>query len=173
MAGIPQVLRARRAHQIRAKAIAAARAEIGVKETPPGSNDGQRIREYQRTTGAMRAAWCASFVTWAYRQAGVELDTPNRAYCPSFDRSSRGSSRNLRAVTARQVIPGDLALFDWQDDRVADHIAIVTSKVSGGTFTTIEGNTSTGTAGSQSNGGCVAARKRNASDVCTFVRVIP
>jgi hypothetical protein len=159
--------------KLRARALTNAKREIGVKEMPPGSNDGPRVEQYQAVTGAYRAAWCASFVAWSYKQAGYPLTGFNTAYCPSYVQQSR-QNKQLRQVLAKNVLPGDIAMFDWGNDNVSDHIGFVTSRVAAdGSFGTVEGNTSTGTAGSQSNGGCVAARRRNTRDVLCFVRVVP
>lgn len=52
------------------KALEVARAEAarGVKEEPPGSNDGPRVRQYQQGNGGNY--WCAHFVSWCVEQAG-------------------------------------------------------------------------------------------------------
>ena len=59
--------------------------------------------------------------------------------------------------------------FDWNDDGIADHIGLVVSPPeSGSAFHTVEGNTSSGSAGSQSNGDGVYQRTRYVSDVICF-----
>ena len=46
--------------------------ETGVREAT-GSNDGSRVEEYLAAAGRRKGdAWCAAFVTWVFRQAGVE-----------------------------------------------------------------------------------------------------
>ena len=45
--------------------------------------------------------------------------------------------------------PGDLILFDWDHDNVADHVGLVKSVNGNGTITTIEGNTGGGPYGSE------------------------
>ena len=50
------------------------RAEVGVAEQPPGSNDAPRIAQYrQATAGSGVGPWCAYFTSWAAREAGVPL----------------------------------------------------------------------------------------------------
>jgi hypothetical protein len=150
-----------------------ARTQVGVHEMPPGSNDGPRVRVYQATTGAYKAPWCASFVTWSFLQAGKKLTGFNTAYCPSWVNAARAGRNSLSLVARQNVVPGDCVLFDWNGDGTADHIGIVTSKVSStGNFTTVEGNTS-GPGGDQSNGGEVWKQNRNACVVLCFVRVSP
>lgn len=53
------------------KVISLARDELGVHETPDGSNDGIRVRVYQAVTGAFRAPWCISFLQYVFKQARV------------------------------------------------------------------------------------------------------
>src|SRR5688500_15593150 len=49
-----------------ARALAAAQAEVGQAEQPPGSNDSPRIAQYrQATAGSGVGPWCAYFVSWA------------------------------------------------------------------------------------------------------------
>jgi len=57
--------------------VAIARAEVGVAETPIGSNTGPRVLEYQRATALAGTGWpwCAAFVEWAWETAGL-LDHP-------------------------------------------------------------------------------------------------
>lgn len=169
------ITRQRRNAATRKRALAIANSQVGVKEQPPGSNRGPKVDAYLAAAGLRGQAqpWCAAFVTWVYREAGCTFRGWNLAYCPSFVREGRNGDM-LRTVLASNVMPGDLALFDWGHDGVADHIGIVTSRVDrAGTFRTVEGNTSTGSAGSQSNGGCVAARTRSKRDVVAFLRVVP
>src|SRR5688500_3717452 len=57
-----------------ARALAAAQAEVGQAEQPPGSNDSPRIAEYrQATAGSGVGPWCAYFVSWAAQQAGAPI----------------------------------------------------------------------------------------------------
>jgi len=152
-----------------AKAVAIAEREIGIKEHPANSNSGPRVRQYQATTGAYYAPWCASFVTWVFAQAGRKLSGFNTAYCPSSVSSAREAKNGLRVIPAREVRPGDLAMYDWQGDGVSDHIGICASIVqSSGDFTCIEGNTAVG---NDSNGGQVMRRARNSRQVICFIRI--
>jgi cell wall-associated NlpC family hydrolase len=149
------------------RALAIAVKELGVKESPPNSNDGPRVRVYQAETGAYKQAWCASFVAWAYHEAGHQLKGWNTAYCPSYVETARAGKCGLRVVSAADARPGDLVLFDW-DGGVADHVGLLETKVASGSFRSIEGNTSTG---NDSNGGQVMRRDRQVAQVECFVRV--
>ena len=62
-------------------------------------------------------------------------------------------------------------MFDWQGDGVADHIGIVEENhADEGWMQTIEGNTSPGSGGSQSNGGGVYRRARNYNSIIGVAR---
>ncbi len=157
------------------KALAKAIAELGVKDSPPNSNRGPRVDQYLAAVGLGGQAqpWCAAFVTWCYREAGRTLSGWNRAYCPAWVQTARANggkgSHGIRQIAKADVRPGDVCLFDWQDDGTSDHVGIVEKAPgSGSTFTAIEGNTSTS---DNSNGGEVMRRNRNVSDVHTWVRV--
>ena len=59
----------------------AIRPEVGVAEQPPGSNDSPRIAQYrQATAGSGVGPWCAYFVSWAARQAGVPLGDSGQGF---------------------------------------------------------------------------------------------
>lgn len=151
------------------KALRHAESVVGVKEHPAGSNDGPVVRQFQATTGAYHAPWCASFVTWAFRQSGWKQRGWNLAYVPSWVATAHAGQHGLRIIGRGEVVPGDVVCFDWERNGIADHIGICSSAVKpDGTFSTVEGNTS---AGNNSNGGQVQERSRSLGDVACFIRV--
>lgn len=150
------------------RALRVAKGELGVKEHPAGSNDGPRVHEFQRETGAFSAPWCASFVAWSYESVGHGLSGFNTAYVPSYVEAARAGRHRLRAINAGQARPGDLVCFDWEGDGTSDHIGILNSRVTGNSFTSVEGNTSVG---NDSNGGEVMLRSRLLGSVSCFIRV--
>ena len=103
--------------------------------------------------------YCAMFVSWVLTQAGMTPPGGIFAYCPTGLNNARrlGRVRDKRAAK-----PGDIVFFDWNRDGVADHVGIVTAN-RGSYIETIEGNTSAGVRGSQSNGGGVYRRARSMS----------
>lgn len=104
--------------------------------------------------GANGVAYCAMFASWVLAQAGVSCAGMPGAYCPSIHRS--------QTLAAAQLQPGDLVLFDWENDDVDDHIGIVASNdAAAKKIATIEGNTS---------GGRVAERTRAWSTICGGIR---
>lgn len=161
----------------RIRALKLAAKYIGVSERPPGSNRGPLIDRWNQDACGMTAVfWCCSFVHGMFKEAGFNL--PGGA-----------SVGNVLAAakTAGWVVSrprrGDLACFEFNEGTYAydDHIGLVERVLAlrwkDGTFTgwitTIEGNTSAdGKTGSQSNGGCVARKRRWVRGIgAQFVRV--
>ena len=71
------------------------------------------------------------------------------AYCPYILHAAISGDYGLALV--RKPAEGDIVLFDWDNDGIADHVGILRSRVNEqGNFGTIEGNTS---ASNNSNGG--------------------
>jgi hypothetical protein len=120
-------------------ALAAAQAEVGVAEQPPGSNDGPRIAEYRTATaGSAVGPWCAYFTSWCASQAGVPLGEVGQGF-GSVDALYAWAQRTGRAVPAGQGVspsPGDLIVWGGR------HIGIVESVDPDGSIHTIEGNSS-------------------------------
>jgi cell wall-associated NlpC family hydrolase len=151
---------------LRLKALEEARKWLGTKESPPESNRCPPFTTWYQLTGP----WCAMFASYCYRQAGSRAIDPHQAryaYCPYIVNDAR-AGRNWLAVT-RDPKPGDLVLYDWQGNGVADHVGLFeqwTAHASG--FRAIEGNTSPT---SDSNGGAVMRRDRHIRNVQHFVHV--
>ena len=115
-----------------------ARAEIGVTEQPPGSNESPRIAQFrQATAGAPGPGpWCAYFVSWAARSAGVPIGDAGQGFGRVDDVWAWAQSAG-KAIPAGsgQPQPGDLIVWD-------EHIGIVESVGADGSIRTIEGNSS-------------------------------
>lgn len=144
-----------------------ARSQIGYSrwdDPLPGTVYGRWYAEqvgeaYYGTSGV---PYCAMFVSWVLGQCGVRF---LYAYCPYIIRDFAS-----RAVAKKDARAGDVVLFDWGRDGVADHVGLVESNA-GDHLVTIEGNTSSGTSGSQSNGGRVARRTRSFGHVKAVIRL--
>ena len=73
--------------------LAAAQAEVGQAEQPPGSNDSPRIAEYRTATaGSGVGPWCAYFVSWAAKQAGAPVGEQGQGFGAVSARLRRGAS---------------------------------------------------------------------------------
>lgn len=109
--------------------------------------------------------WCADFQRYCLEHTGLKdwvRDFPNRfAYCPSI--WTYAGRHGYRKYSGK---PGDLVLFDWNGDKVSDHIGMVLKAGRGG-YWTVEGNTSSA---SWSNGNCVQVRFRETRYIRGFVR---
>ena len=102
-------------------------------------------------------AWCGGFQVAAYKQAGVDLMlccwwfyTP---YIKTF-------AQKIGAWKTGGGEYGDNVLFDWTLDGVIDHVGASWPDPNVASYRSVEGNTSPGTAGSQSNGGGAWVRYR-------------
>jgi peptidoglycan hydrolase-like protein with peptidoglycan-binding domain len=147
-------------------ALKVAREYVGVKENPAGSN---RVvfSEWYGITGP----WCAMFVTYCMVKAGSKTFERARryAYCP-YILSDAKQNRGMSVVSADDAESGDVVLYSWKQNGVADHVGIVVTPPRGGvSFVALEGNTAIG---ADSDGGEVMVRQRQVRDVIAFVRVV-
>lgn len=139
-------------------ALAAARA--GVEEVGQ-NNHGPWVKKFLAEVGLPEGyAWCDAFVSYeAHAAAGRRLPIESASVAVTY-----AKARELGWDVSGPA-RGDLVLFDFDSDGQADdHIGIV---ISGGGFgrawwklNTVEGNTSSGRAGSQADGGGVYVRTR-------------
>jgi peptidoglycan hydrolase-like protein with peptidoglycan-binding domain len=149
------------------RVVDVALGEVGYQEQ--GGNDNR----YGAWYGMNHQPWCAMFVTWCAEQVGTQafVQGSRYAYCPYVVNDARAGRFGLSIVQPNKVQRGDIVLFDWGGDGVADHIGLVTAGPgNGNSFTTVEGNTSGSSNGSQSNGDGVYQRTRYVSDVECFAR---
>ena len=149
------------------QALRVARQYLGVKENPPGSNRVMFSEWY-----GMIGPWCAMFVTYCFVKSGSKAFARGSrwAYCPYLLSDARANRNGVTLVTRTQARAGDVVLFSWKQDGVANHVGILATSVKpDGSFQSIEGNSSSGR---ESNGGEVGMRARNARDVIGFVRVV-
>lgn len=177
---LPLLHRRRRTNRLKRdlgnRALAEARRWLGSTETPPGSNIALPFTLWYGWRG-WGAPWCAVFVSYCLQRAGSKAVKPSEerwAYCPYVVRDARAGRYGLRQVSWLEARAGDLVLFDWDNDGIADHIGFFDRKVGVATFSTVEGNTSPD---NFSNGGKVVhyngkdAPLRNIRDVLLFARV--
>jgi peptidoglycan hydrolase-like protein with peptidoglycan-binding domain len=148
----------------RAKIIEIANSQLGVTESPAGSNK----NPYGKWYGWDGFAWCAMFVSWVYDHAGHPLGKIDDA---KGYRDCNSGYRHWKANGELTTNPemGDIVLFDWEGNGTADHTGIFHEWADGTKklFWSYEGNTSVG---SNSNGGIVMRRKRSLATVKAFVK---
>lgn len=143
------------------KIVDVARREIGTIENPRNSNK----TKYGKWFGLDGYAWCAMFVSWVYAHSGRKLPTIG------FRKGFAGCQTGHAYFKKHNWIvddpePGDIVLFDWNNDKRYDHTGIFVCWDGVDIFESIEGNTSLT---NQSNGGSVMLRKRNKKNAI-FVR---
>lgn len=139
------------------RALAIASAEVGVREEPPGSNEGARIAAYRTATdGAYAGApWCAYFVSWAAAQAGSPLGEEGQGYGAVEDIEAWGRRTGRFVEAGTRPEPGDLILFGGR------HVGIVEAVDPDGAIRTVEGNYSQG----------VSRVRRSPAEATGFVRL--
>lgn len=155
-------------------------ANLGWREYPSGSNRVPQLETLSLKQGwptNMGWPWCAFATTLSGLIAGLSASQAGRSgkyntlYCPAILAEARAGRNHLRVVDWSQARDGDLVLFDWDDDGVADHIGRLNGDPDPGLIVdTVEGNTSYDNTGSQSNGGAVALRTRSKTDIVAVVR---
>lgn len=151
---------------------------VGQTEHPAGSNKGPGIVSKCQVAllGYDGVAWCGCFGAWFLKLYGGVKVTARMAYCPSNVTDAHAAQASGQVVNGWAGVrtdktkgqPGDCAMMDWQRDGIADHFVILVKYLGGGWYETVEGNTSFDDAGSQSNGGCVAHKKRHTSDMAAI-----
>lgn len=146
-----------RAASPRDRVLAIARGELGVREDPPGSNTGARVRQYQAATTQPGTGWpyCMAFVVWCCLEAGVGIEYRG-AYVPHFEQWARDHDRWRSQLPKAWRTRLVAVVMEFNGDTIADHVGLLERGDAG----TIEANTSPTNAGSQANGGGVYRRDR-------------
>lgn len=150
------------------KVLEVARREIGVREGRSGGFYNNRVKYNDwwvdvlgRESLYRTASWCAIFVSWVARHAGVPTSViPNHAYTPAGEAWFK--SRGLRVSTPR---PGDILYVYYPRLGRTGHVGIVES-YSNGYMTTIEGNTNTGH--SRQGNGVYRLKRRLTSNIRVY-----
>lgn len=162
----------------RSAVIALARLQVGIKESPAGSNQ-CKFNDWFYGVPGHDGAWCGTSLSWIFHHAGFPLGRVD------FLKGIAGvpfALKQVKDVNAKrkwgtiisidEVQPGDIAIVDWKGDGIPDHITLVENPYNiktTGEFYTLEGNTSD--TGSQSHGGEFMEKKRDINrGKWTFVR---
>lgn len=142
------------------KVLAIAEAELGVAESPSGSNKVKyNTWFYGKEVSGAGYPWCMVFVNWCYAQAGYPLPTPHEVS------ASCSGVLNWYKKTQPQCIvtapeKGDIIIYNF------GHTGIYYGGAVNLVYA-IEGNTSRG---NDTNGGTVMRRNRERSQVAGFIR---
>ena len=141
---------------IKAKALAIAITQIGVKEDPIGSNGGPQVEQYLKSVGLGKGyAWCQAFVYWCFAEAAKELSIPNpvvhtAGVLDCWNKTAVNVKLHQIEISSRPelVLPGDQVFF--KHSATTGHTGIVEmvgpliiqgTERHGFVMHTIEGNT--------------------------------
>lgn len=111
--------------------------------------------------------WCCAFVWDIFRMCGASQlfnGGQKTAYCPTVLNWGRNNGLTVSKANGQY---GDIVLFDWNGDGIADHIGLIIAKNADGSYTTVEGNTANS---NYSNGGYVLKMTRYYSSILAIIR---
>lgn len=133
--------------------IAVAAKEIGTVE-----ESGNRTK-YGKAYGMDGVYWCMIFVWWCFQQAKASSLFYGGRQCASCSQLMEWAKKQGRWVTKDYKV-GDILIYDFPNNNIkTDHTGIC-EDYDGIYVTAIEGNTSSGISGSQSNGDGVYRKRR-------------
>lgn len=138
-------------------------SQIGVEESPIGSNRGKQVEKYLRSVGLGGGyPWCMAFVYWCVNEAAREQGVKNPL------KKTGGVLAQLTAMQSKANTtpkPGCIFIMDYGSGK--GHTGFVES-VDGQYVNTIEGNTN----GSGSRvGGKVMRQRRHISKIRSFIHI--
>lgn len=162
-----------------AEVLAYEKKQLGVKESPPGSNN----VKYNRFFGFDGVSWCVSSQVYCFIKAGGGDLVPHNIFDTTMQDAivSRCGGKTImgKAYTyAKKLLylkkfkPGDVVTFDFgKNNGYREHIGmIVNVDVKHGIVYCYEGNTSSDNNKSQSNGGEFCLKARSYRQICKVVR---
>lgn len=164
----------RKAAGERARAVNWAKSRVGTTENPPESNRGRYITAWQELSGYPGGGvpWCQCFVNASAYVGSRKRIKPIwfGGYTVSVVEMADNGEHGLKRIKLAEARPGDWVYFNFPGGESVDHVGLFMHDNGDGTIGTIEGNTSAGESGSQSNGGGVFRRTRPKSYVAAVVR---
>lgn len=139
-----------------AKVIAYARGDLGMRESPPGSNLVPITREFGRIPGYPGGGygypWCAAATSVWCRRAGL---VPGKDYPHTASTIAQYDWAKANGRWHTTPKPGDLVLYSTNGTSGGIYHVELVEAVSAGSITTIGGNTSGSAGDIQGNGnGC-------------------
>jgi hypothetical protein len=155
-------------------AVAYAKSMLGVTENPAGSNSGPTITRdgkkggvsfWEAAFGLGACYWCGCFAGYVAKFIGGAKLTGTLTYGPDIIADAQAHRNGLVAVSAADSRAGDIPVY-WG----GEHIGFCVGPPREGCLHTIEGNTSSDSGSSQSNGGGVFEKHRPFSDATVIAR---
>jgi len=148
------------------KVIELCKASVGYIE---GTNNDTTFGKW---FGLNNQPWCAMSASKMYFDAGIIKSVANtKKGFASCDVWLKYLTKNNQLVPLGQAQLGDLVFYQFDADVQPDHVGII--KTHNKTLKMLyvyEGNTSSGKAGSQSNGGGYYLKKRNYKTIMAVAR---
>lgn len=151
--------------------ISTARAELGVTESPAGSN---RVKYWDLFGPEWQGQpWCCAFLAWVFNTAGERMAFFGGGKTASCSVLLRWYREQGLVYSVAEVKVGDIVILNFHGTKDTEHCGLVTcvyDSDDGISFVdTIEGNTSSSN-GSQSNGGMVCEKTRYPSQIVGVCR---
>ncbi len=150
----------------------------GITEQPPGSNTDSRadgIRAAQNRIGSwvVGQPWCGTWCYSALRAGGVQKLTGRMASVAMIEDDAKAKTHCYRGWTTdpKRALRGDLVVLFGRGVHVETVRSTAWAYRRLGLIRTEGGNTSSGNAGSQSNGGGAFPRWRRLADVRGFALI--
>ncbi len=142
------------------------KAAVGYTEGPNNNTI------YGKWYGLNNQPWCAMAASKMYFDAGLIKSVANtKKGFASCDAWLKYLTKNNQLVPIGQAKAGDLVFFQFDDDAQPDHVGIVKWHNTRLKYLRVfEGNTSSGKAGSQSNGDGFYLRKRDYKTIMAVAR---
>ena len=116
---------------------------------------------FRKFCGMKSGPWCCAYVTYNFHKTGNKalfFSGKKVTYCPT---AIRWCQAFLAQIPLYLAMPGDIIFFDWNKNKVPDHIGHVKKHKTNASVYTHEGNT---------NGGVVAEKERPAKYVLGVFR---
>jgi hypothetical protein len=147
----------------RARAVSAFLAKVGTRESPAGSNRGGIISVMEAYFGFGAVPWCgiaAGYHAERFGGLNVASDVASVAAIERHARAGHAPYGRWQG-TPRGALPGSFVVIGGP----GVHVEMLVQALPNGSARTCGGNTSFGPGGSQSNGGCIAARVRSPREI--------
>jgi hypothetical protein len=156
--------RAKERGSARSRTVNAFVAKAGKRESPPNSNGGGIITVMQTFWGFGRVPWCGIACGYhAKKYGGMQGLRSDVAAVRAIENHARAGHQPYGRwhSSVDGALPGSFVVIGGS----GVHVGMLVKSLGNGRARTIEGNTSFGPGGSQSNGGCIAVRTRSDAEI--------
>ena len=153
--------------QLEAPVVAAVRnalQDVGVHESPRGSNRGKQIDQYNKDSGSpLGSVWCATALASWLRRAGCWVPATSAGSCDKWVKDAKVAGRWIArpkgAPIPKDIPIGAAVLYGSHTPFDASHCGLIVIS-GGGYLVSCEGNTTTESAAySESRNGLVVSLK--------------